>query len=169
MSADWQVSKSTCVCSATQKQIEVGETYYSALIEENEGFSRKDYSVEAWNDIDKSDFFSFWKTKVKAEDEKKKLVIDVEAFYTFFANLMEKQNESKILFSYLVTLILVRKRILRLDEIEKGPDGDALMVYDRRADKTFRVDCPEVSDEQLEEAQKSLNEIFECTIGSDDL
>lgn len=167
MTVDWQVGKNSRVCSASGREIDVGEEHYSALIESPEGFIRQDFSVDAWGDVDKSGFFSFWKTRAHEKDEKKKrLVIDTEAFYTFFCSLMETEEEDKILFRYLVSLILTRKRILRLDDIQKTPDGDVLVLYDRRTETTVRVDCPEVTQDELAEAQETLNQIFECQIDS---
>lgn len=162
---DWQVTKPTHHCARLERALEVGETYYSGLLEEGDSFVRLDFSVDAWQEEDKTPFFSYWKTRVQSQEEKKKkLVIDAEAFYTFFLNLLECEEESKQLFRYLVALILVRKRILRLDEIEKGPEGDSLMVYDRRTEKTYTITCPEATEERLEEAQGQLNEIFECQV-----
>lgn len=162
---EWQVGKSTHQCARSGRLLVVGETYYSALVEEGEGFARLDLSQESWPEEDRAVFFSYWKTKVQApEDVQKKLVIDVEAFYTFFLNLMEVEDGSKALFRYLVALILVRKRILRLDEIAKSPEGDQLIIYDRRTEKVLAIDCPEVTEDRLEEAQEQLNQIFECQV-----
>ena len=169
MTADWTISKSSHACSVTGKTFEVGDDYYSALQENDDSFARFDFSPEAWENTDKSRFFSFWRAKVTPENEKKKLVIDVEAFYTFFASLEEAESENKRLFRYLVALILTRKRVLRLDEIEKTPEGDYLILFDRRADKEHRVFSPEATEEQLIEVQENLNQIFECRISQDDM
>lgn len=167
MTVDWQVSKSTRTCAATGREIQAGEEYFSALREEEEGFVRYDYSAEAWQDVSQDGFFSFWRTTLRPEEERKRLIIDTEAFYTFFCNLNDPQGDAqKELFRYLVALILTRKRILRLDDIDKTAEGDFLVLYDRRLEQTTRVFCPPVTETQLAEAQESLNQIFECQIDS---
>lgn len=164
MSADWQVSSSTHSCCVTRQLFEVGEVYYSALKEDGEGFSRLDFSSDAWEKEEKDVFFSFWKTRAREpeEDKRRKLVIDIEAFYTFFSSLEDAKDDSKALFKYLVALILTRKRVFRLDEIEKSPDGDYLLLYNRRSEKELRILSPDATDEQLAEVQENLNQIFDC-------
>ncbi len=165
MVVEWQVAKSSRVCAHTGRVLEEGEVHYSALVEDGEGFVREDYAGEAWPDVDKGRFFGYWRTRVPdAGEPRRRLVIDVEAFYSFFASLEDPQEPHRQVFRYLVSLILTRKRVLRLDEIEKGPEGDHLVLYDRRAEQTVRVFCPPVTDEQLAQAQENLNEIFECQI-----
>lgn len=167
MSADWHVAKSSQQCAVTGTPLEVGDEHYSALTETPEGFSRADYSLAAWPEVDKTTFFSFWKTRVRSPEEKKRLVIDIEAFYAFFSSLGETDDPQRQVFRYLVALLLTRKRVLRLDEIEKSPDGDTLVVFDRRQDKVLRLPCPDLNSDRIQDAQNAINEIFECQIEAD--
>jgi hypothetical protein len=158
------VGRSQHSCSVSGKVFSEGEEFYSALKEEGETFVRVDYSPECWDELEKKDFFSFWRTKLQKSDGKKKnrLVIDVEAFYTFFRSLENEQKESRKLFRYLIALILVRKRVLRLDEIEKSPDGEALILFDSRQKQECSVSVCAASEEALVAAQEELNQIFAC-------
>lgn len=169
MAVDWEIGKGSRTCSVTGRELAVGETYYSALLEGNETFTRVDFSPEAWEACDTSKFFSCWRTKVHPpeEEKKKRLVIDVEAFYTFFTSLESADEPHRKLFRYLVALLLVRKRQLRLDGTEKAPDGEYLVLFDRRADAEVRVFSPTVTDEQIQEAQNAINQIFECQVGAE--
>jgi hypothetical protein len=169
VSANWEVAKSSRKCCLTGNPIAVGETYYSALVEEGDTFVRRDYCVGAWEQVDPVEFFSYWKTRYQPEEEKeKKFVIDIEAFYTFFTRLAGATEPTRQLFRYVIALILVRKRALRLDEIEKAPDGEFLRLHDRRADETLRVPTCAPTPDQLVQVQESLNQIFECQIGPGD-
>ncbi len=169
--SDWEVGKGQRSCSVTGKFFEDGEHYHSALLETKDGFVRHDYSEDAWEKLeDKNQFFSFWKTKVQAANEKsKKLVIDLDAFYAFFCNLAKSEDESKILFRYLVALLLVRKRVLRLDKIEH-PEGkqETLFLTDMRTKEPIELETPPHKPEQLVEAQETLNQIFDCQISPED-
>ncbi len=164
MIANWDVGRSQRVCAVTGKAFVEGDSFFSALKEQAESFVRLDYSNEVWPEQDKSAFFSFWRTTLHKPDDKKKnrLVIDIEAFYTFFTNLEGDDKPSRILFRYLIALILVRKRVLRLDEIEKSPDGEALILYDSRTKEECRVMVSEAGEEELAQAQDEINQIFEC-------
>jgi len=171
MSTDWTIAKAARCCAATGRRLEVGEICYAALREEGEAFVRLDYSADAWPAVDKGSLFSFWKGKVPPEetDRRRRLVIDPEAFYAFFRGLDGAESESRRLFRYLAALVLVRKRLLRLDRIDKGPEGDELVLFDRRTEESLRVAAPPVPAGRLEEAQATLNRIFECSIRPEDL
>ncbi len=161
---EWKVNKSQRRCAVTARVLEVGETFFSALKEEGESFVRYDYSEAAWNDLGKEEFFSYWKTHIPSKDQqrKNKLKIDSEAFYTFFSNLHRQTKPKNQLFLYLLGLILIRKRILRLEEIEKSPDGEGLIIYDTRSKEEIRIAVPEVTEAALAGARQELEDIFEC-------
>ncbi len=168
MSTDWKVSRSEQTCAATGRPLAVGETYFSALSEEGDNFRRADYCTEAWAGLDKGNFFSFWKTKVQPPEEKRRLKIDVEAFYAFFTQLGEPEEPRKRLFRYLAALVLCRKRLLRLEGVEREPGGEVLLLHDTRAKQDLRVFSPPVGEADLAEAQETLNQIFECQLTESD-
>lgn len=161
--ANWEVGRSQRMCAVTGKVFEDGDEYFSALREQGESFSRQDFSPAAWQEQDKSLYFSFWRTRLqKGERKKNKLVIDVEAFYTFFRSLEGEEATGRQIFRYLVALMLVRKRVLRLEEVEKHPEGETLILFDTRTKEECRVPAPAATEEQLATAQEELNQIFEC-------
>lgn len=164
MAGNWEIGKSQHACAVSGRVFAEGEEFFSALREDGESFARLDYSPECWQELDKSAFFSFWRTKLQKGDGKRKnrLVIDVEAFYTFFRSLENEQQEARRLFRYLIALILVRKRVLRLDEIEKSPEGEALILHDTRQKQECRVPVCAANPEALVAAQEELNQIFAC-------
>ena len=169
VAVDYSVTKGHPVCSQSGQELLPGETCYSALLENDEGFERRDFSPAAWEGQDPSTFFSYWRPRVATPEEKKKLVVDVEAFYTFFAQLAGEADPRRVLFRYFVALILVRRRVLRLDAIEKGADGDELLLFDRRTQEEVRVGCPPADRSALDEVQQQLEQIFDCQVGLDDL
>lgn len=163
--AEWKVNKSQRVCAVSEKVFEVGNTFFSALKEEGESFVRYDYSEEAWANLDKSDIFSFWKSHLQsnAQHKRSRLKIDSEAFYTFFSSLQNREEGANEVFKYLLALILIRKRLLRLEEIEKSPDGEALIIFDTRTKNELRIEVPEVTDAAIKDAKEELEQIFECS------
>ncbi len=164
---NWEIGRGQRSCAVTGQVFEEGDEYFSALREQGESFLRQDFSPAAWQELDKTPFFSFWRTKLQRGDGKKKnrLIIDVEAFYTFFRSLDGEQSTGRQIFRYLVALMLVRKRVLRLEEVEKHPEGETLIMYDTRLKEECRVPAPEATQEQLTAAQEELNQIFECGAG----
>ncbi len=171
MSAHWKLSRPARVCAATERELAEGETIYSALRETPEGLVRSDYAADAWPEVDRDGVLGFWRTQVPSTEKRsRRLVIDVEAFYTVFSQIPEDETRRlRQLFRYILALILVRKRVLRLEEIEKAPDAETLHLYDNRAKTSVRVVSPEATAEETQQVQEQLNEIFECEITDEDL
>ena len=162
---EWKVNRSQRVCAVSGRVFEAGDNFFSALREENDSFIRLDYAEDIWLEVDKSTFFSYWKAHIPEKDQERKnrLKIDTEAFYTFFCNLQNQEKDRNRLFTYLLALILIRKRLLRLNEIEKSPEGESLIIYDTRRKEEIRIAVPEVTEEAMNEAKNQLEEIFECS------
>lgn len=164
MADPWQVARSTKVCAKTGEEIPAETTYYSALIETDTGLDRFDYAAESWPEIDKSEFFSYWKNKGWSPRADKKPPIDYERLLSFFDALDGTEDRFKRLLRYVVALVLVRKRKLRLDDMGRTEQGeDKLTLFDRRdGGKPVTVISPEASREELEQAQEKLNQLFDC-------
>ncbi len=170
LNVEWDVAKSTKTCAATGRPLEVGEEYYAALREEGDGFIRQDFSREAWPQLDKSRFFSYWRTRLAAEETRRpRLTIDLDAVYGFFLALGEAAEERQRVFRYIAALVLVRKRILRLDGTERRGDGEWLQLFDRRAKRTISVAAPPLNADDLRRAQEALSQIFECQLSEENI
>ncbi|MBN1257725.1 MAG: hypothetical protein JXA52_08475 [Planctomycetes bacterium] len=160
--ADWKVERGRKQCAATERPFEEGEVYFSVLIEQDDTFQRLDFSLEVWKEQEKNQFFSFWRTRMpSASEEPKRRFIDTEVIYNFFTRLADAESEMKLTFRYLLALILLRKRFLRLDEIIKQDGEEYLAVWDRRVSKYLRILNPHATCETLEEAQRELSCIFD--------
>jgi len=161
--ANWEeIIKGRRVCAVSGRVFTEGDKYYSAIRETNDGFVRTDYAPEVWETLDKTDFVSFWHGKVPSENDRRKnrLVIDTEAFYQFFLGILPDTAPTREIFRYLLALILVRKRVLRLDEIEKSPAGEALILFDTRAKTEYHIPVHPGNEDELNAAQEELNKLL---------
>ena len=162
MPEEWRISRSSRICSASGTPIEAGETYYSALEEGGETFQRRDFSQAAWPEVDKSGFFSYWKSKGRnLDDGEKRRPIDYARVLAFFDELADAEEPHRRLFRYVVALILARRRVLRIESLNKTPEGDRLELYDRRGPRTFEILAPEADPAELQAIQEQLNELFD--------
>lgn len=164
MAEAWHIARSTRTCAGTGEAIPAGAPFFSALIEGEESFERKDFLPAAWPEADKSAFFSYWKNKGSEVKEEKKQAVDYDRLLAFYDSLENAEEPQKRLFRYVLALILVRRRRLRLEDMGRTDDGDRLVVYDRRRGKTVEITAPEASREELAAVQAKLNELFECDI-----
>ncbi len=164
----WHIARSTRACAATGAEIPPEVPYYSALLDDDEGFTRRDYSAEAWPDVDKSGFFSYWRNKGYSPRTDKRPPVDYDRLLEFFDALEGSDNPERRLLRYVLALVLVRRRRLRLDDMARTDAGDRLVVHDRRGGgKTLEILSPEASREDLEQAQEKLNQLFDADFAED--
>ena len=91
---DWEIKKTLGKCWGTDEEFVVGQDYYAALMETEEGFERRDYSVGYWQEH-KPEAYCFWKTKMADPEEKKQLFIDDEMLMAFFERLAEETEDEE--------------------------------------------------------------------------
>ncbi|MCC8179872.1 MAG: hypothetical protein LIP23_03040 [Planctomycetes bacterium] len=163
----WRIGRRTRHCAASGESIEPGTVFYSGLIENGDDFERKDYSPEAWPEIDKAQFYSYWKNKPAAQGgESKKVQVDYDRLLAFYDSLDGAEEPGRRLFRYVLALIFVRKRILRLDDMARSLDGDKLILHDRRdGGRTVEITAPDATAEQLAAVQQKLNQLFDYEDG----
>lgn len=163
MAEAWRIARRSRTCAQSGAAIPQGEAFFSALVETDDDFNRLDFSSPAWPEVDKSGFFSYWKNKASGDaGGEKRQPVDYERLLAFFDSLENAEEPGKRLFRYVLALVLVRRRLLRLDEALKTPEGDCLVVHDRRGDRTLRIITPEAGKEQLAAVQERLNQLFDC-------
>ena len=164
MAEAWHIARRSRTCAQSGAVIEPGQAFYSGLVEKDDTFERLDFSGEAWSGVDKAPFFSYWKNKAGTVDVEKRPQVDFERLLLFFDSLEGAEEPPKRLFRYVLALVLTRRRRLRLDDMTRTPEGDRLLVYDRRNSKTFEIIAPEATREELEKAQEKLNHLFDCDL-----
>ncbi|MDR1611682.1 MAG: hypothetical protein LBT97_02735 [Planctomycetota bacterium] len=168
MAERWRIGKGKRVCFASGEEIAPGESFYSALVEDGDDFQRRDYAADAWKDVDKSVLFSYWKNKPLPEkDGPAKRKIDYDRLLVLFDDLAGAPEPRRKLIRYVLALILSRRRILRLDATRRTPEGEALVVFDRRAPGSVEIDAPEATAEQLAEVEAALAGLFDYDMAAE--
>ena len=115
MSEEWQVARVTGRCAATGRELAEGETYYACLFEGPQGLDRRDYSVEAWNGPPEG-CFCFWKGRIPTKEKKPATIaVDTELLTHLFLRLEDQDSEAQQQFRFVLGLLLMRKRVLRLE------------------------------------------------------
>ena len=64
--------------------------------------------------------FSYWKTSVPAQEQKKKLLVDDAVLMDVFTRMEGKTEPQEIRFRFVLALILMRKRLLKYEATETG-------------------------------------------------
>ncbi|MDO4551534.1 MAG: hypothetical protein Q4C96_09835 [Planctomycetia bacterium] len=148
------------VCSKTKREICPGETFYTVLIEEKDSYIRENYSLEAWDGPPK-ECVGYWKTKIpeKRDALRHKTAVN-DILLLVFDHLYESgQNPEKL---YILALLMIRRRIFRLDEEEHSPHSvPRLNVYCPRRDESYLLPVRIPDQDAQDEIQKELARLLE--------
>lgn len=159
--ADWEIKKTLGQCSGTEREFEIGEDYFAALVEGAEGLERRDFSVDYWNEA-KPDVFCFWKTRMPNPEQKKKIFVNDEMLMAFFERLAEETAPEKINFRFVLTLILMRKRKLKYDGCKIDDAGKEVWTLRVTGQDRFeKVVNPHLSEDQIEGLTSQMGQILQ--------
>lgn len=160
---DWPITKSAGQCFGTGRQIKSDEEYFAALVETEQGFARRDYCVDFWNE-NKPAVYCFWKTKLAAADQKKKIFVDDEMLMSFFERLASETEQSKVNFRFVLALILMRKRRLKYDSTVSRDEGEIWHLKVAGENRFVDVVNPHLSEEQIEQLSGQLGQILQTDL-----
>ena len=133
--SEWEINKPLGQCYGSGRKIEYGEEYFGALVRTDEGLQRRDFCADYW-ESEKPEVFCYWKTKLPHPDQKKQLFVDDQMLMAFFERLEKETEQEKINFRFVLALILMRKRILKVDSSVKDM---TLLVFRNKDSKPTRV------------------------------
>lgn len=140
-------------CSVTERPLEAGEIYWSALVELPDGqTSRLDYSQDTWEGPG-DDCIGFWKQQVPDLDTGKVYWAPRGVLLAYFKHQLEKKNEA---ITFVMSLLLLQKRYLSLKDSIESEDGTVSVLVDRRTSEAFEVPDVDLDDQQIESIQNEL-------------
>ena len=155
-----EVPRCTRVCAATGTEIQPGQTIYSALIENGDDYRRLDYSVDSWKVESKKleNVVGWWKYKIPIQTDTKIKLAPNEILLNFFDQLSDVIQKREM--RYVLTLLLIRRRLFRLEREENFAGEKKLVVYCSKRDCYYEICSAIPSEEKTEEVQNELAELF---------
>lgn len=160
--SDWEINKPLGQCFGSGRKIENGEEYFGALVACEEGLQRRDFCAEYWEN-EKPEVFCHWKSRLPEPGRKKQLFVDDQMLMAFFERLGRETDQEKMNFRFVLTLILMRKKLLKYDQ-SRTEDGKEIwrlrMPGDRSAESTVEVVNPHLDEEQIEQLSSQIGEIL---------
>ncbi|MFH1615432.1 MAG: hypothetical protein ABIG61_10180 [Planctomycetota bacterium] len=162
--SDWQINKPLGRCFGTGRDIGPDEEYYAALVETAEGFERRDFSPEYWQQAEPQ-VYCFWKSRLPHPGKKRKqMFIDDEMLVTFFERLAKETDDEKIKFRFVLALVLMRKRIIKYDSSRLENGREIWHVRFVREKELIDVVNPNLNEEQIEQLSSQIGEILQVDL-----
>lgn len=163
MGKEYEISKASGLCVACNRQMQPTEEFMGAVRETDDGFAREDYCIPCW-DARKGEIpqgaFAVWKSEIPRPAEKKKLFVDDDLLINFFERLDGTEEPTKINFRFVLALVLMRKKLLIYDRMEKADGKETWLMHFKGKTDVQKVTDPHMDDEKIAEVSKSLGEIL---------
>lgn len=166
---EYKIRKRAPACMESGRPFEPGDVIVSAIYPdpESEGFVRKDVLEQEF--VHDGSAFSFWKT-VHEEEPSDERRVDFDLALSFLDRLIREADPAREGLVYTLTLLLSRKRRVKIKETRRLPDGELLtvLVPGAEEDQLVQVRAPTLDDEQVENLQSQLAELFDFGDGPSD-
>jgi len=164
----FEIARSTGVCAATGEPLIPGSMCMAALIERetDDALVRQDYSIAAWEAGSRpARLYSFWKCVVPDPTIRRRVFVDDDLLLNLFERLGEDERAQRQAFRFVLGLVLMRKRVLRLVGRRSDDGADywlfrAKGVPDDDSSPPIAVLDPKLTDDHVREVSDQLGEIL---------
>lgn len=155
---EWKLGRTNERCAKCGHEFGEGETYVSALFElESSDFRRGGY-CEGCYPPEEGAPYSFWRSKRLAPIRSKKLNWEqVKELFLRFVGSAESADREV---AYLLALLLMRKKRLRLKETRTEGDTRVLFLESPAGEGPFPVVDPIISPERLEALDREIRDLL---------
>jgi hypothetical protein len=152
---DYQIQPNSRRCASTGRELQPGERYFSALLDENHQLVRKDFSQEAWQGPP-AGAFSFWTGHVQAANDKSRPRFDDDLLEDCFGRLEGQTEPARVNFRYVVALLLMRRRRLRFENSLIDAGVEKMILRCQRTGARHEVVNPRLSDDEMTQVQEEV-------------
>lgn len=143
-------------CAATGEDLHPGSTCYSVLLEREGELVRLDYSAEGWKGPPE-DAIGHWRSTVPEQTDTKPKPLDADALMRYFEQLCEDANPAQEKFAYVLSLLLLQKRKLKIEGSRQEADVEYLQLTGSHGEGPFEVRDQRLSEKEIKELQTDLN------------
>jgi len=134
---DFEIARFTRHCHASGRELAAGETFYSVLVAEGAEVVRHDFAADAWQGPPEK-AIGWWKSQVPHPHARKANLAPSEVMIEYFQELEgrpDKEDER-----YVLSLLMVRRRVLRQERTEQDAEGREMAVlYCSRNETEYRT------------------------------
>jgi hypothetical protein len=155
MMTEYQIQNPTLRCARSGRELKPGERIHSILRLEGSTFLREDISSEQWDGVP-AGVYAHWQGRVPSGNKPRKTPIDDEVLVECLSRLAEESDPAKWSFRYVLALLLIRRKRMRLLETTSTGQQEVLVLGCPKTGATFSVIDPGLADDELEAVQDEV-------------
>jgi hypothetical protein len=150
---DFEIQKCSRRCAASDRELQPGERVYSVLLHEGGAVVRRDFAEESWSGPP-AESLGWWQAKIPTPESRRVHWAPHEVMLHYFLELEAATDQQDL--RYVLALLMVRRRILRLEGTEMVGDTEHLVLYSPTQEAEYRVPVLSPSGERVERIQQEL-------------
>lgn len=155
---DFEIQRCTRRCSLTDRELKPGETIYSAIVARGADVVRLDFAQDAWGEAPDGTI-GWWRSQVPDASGKKMHWAPNDVMLHYFEQLAGQEEKQDV--RYVLALLMVRRRILRLEENVKDEQGrDLLKLFCPRNETQYEVAAALPDEPRMLEIQTDLAQLL---------
>ncbi|HTI52167.1 MAG TPA: hypothetical protein VL475_14490 [Planctomycetaceae bacterium] len=143
-------------CAATGEELAPGSLCHSVLIERDGELQRLDYSEKGWSGPPEG-AIGVWTCQVPKPLEIRHEPLDTNALLRCFEQLSEEANPAREGLRYILALLLMKKRRLRLDSSRTEGADEYWQLSGAHGEGVWEVRDLQTTDEEVHQWQRELN------------
>ena len=162
---EWNIQSRGHVCQSCQEAFTDKQVYHTILFDEKRDFLRTDLCQKCWDaqfseSRDRKGFVSCWHGQYEAPPPVVE-AIQKENAETLLRKLIELNDPTHAAASYILAVMLERKRILKVKE-QIRTEGKRIFIYEQpKTGDVFTIPDPDLQLNQLEEVQRDVAQLLE--------
>ena len=171
MASTWTISRRQGRCAETEREFEEGERHISLLTVIEGSLPRADLSVGAWEGLqgrieagEAEPPLFHWFTRHHVE-RKKTVQLDLESLDRLFLELEGREELQVRELRYVLCLLLMRKRRVKVEKVLREGDEEAFIVKRPRDDRRYKVFVYDFEADRLDEVRAQLQAVFDGAEG----
>jgi hypothetical protein len=151
---EYEAARCTRRCATTGRELRPGETIYSVLMAEGSNLVRHDYSAEAWQGAPEK-AVGWWKSQLPAREGLRVHWAPNDVMLDLLEQLADDPTRADL--RYVLALLLVRRRVCRLEETKPGEtEAETLVLVCPRREQEYRVSVAVPDEARSKEIQDEL-------------
>jgi hypothetical protein len=152
---DFNIRPVAKTCSKSGRAFRPGDMCWSVLFEKDGQLVRQDFSAEAWGGPPNG-AIGHWRCYVPESAESGRPKLDADSLFDYFLQLSDSPNIVQQQYRYVLSLLLLRKRRLILEEVVDVDGCPTMRLVGSGGEGPFDVAEEELSEDQIERLQNQL-------------
>jgi hypothetical protein len=161
MFAEWEIKARSRVCSRSQTPFSDGDTIWTLLFRERDGFHREDVSAATWQQLKNTvQPFSFWRSIYQAPQPAPPDPIQKESVEALLRRLIHEDRPENLNACYVLAAMLERKKILKSVDVRETGDEKILIYEHAKSGEVFLIVDPQLRLDQLDNVQEQVSALL---------